>query len=65
MDPIAMVPNRRAGTLKKYEKNEGNMENNSSQSIRFEKSGEMDNISKPKENKANAFLVESFIFFTF
>jgi hypothetical protein len=59
-------PHRSPSTSKKYEKNEGKIDNNSSQLKRTEKSGEILNINKPKANKANAFLVESFILcFTF
>ena len=62
--PIATVPNRSDWISRKYEKNDGKMENNASQSIRFENIGEIENIYKPNANKADAFLVESFISFT-
>ena len=61
INPIAIGPQRRVSRLKNKDKNE-EMKSRGSKVSKYEKTGEMETIYKPKINKAAAFLVESSIF---
>jgi len=60
---MPMNPHRTVSSGKKFE-NIGKMETIVSLFKIYKKNGEMDTIIKPTINKAAAFLIESFIFFT-
>lgn len=64
MNPMPTVPHRSFSASKKAE-TKGKRENSVSKFKRFEKTGEIEIINKPHTNNADAFLVESFIFFIF